>query len=225
MCGRGLKRKERIWDSRHHIEQLSGRGLFRLWFKTRSVDKSWLRVFVLRRGDLQSLCITGCAVIHCTVLRGLQVVYEQRAVLRSRSTHITSDVKMFSERLLVVYSGIINVSDAFQSPVSGGFLVPVHLRVVCIFMAADELDFVSGSSEESWRSLVDFNAQTNTWKDRKINELCKECGWSGVLEWIKWLPMSQERKNSACMLTFCLNEHWEHTAFSTCSYQIYTWFT
>lgn len=60
------------------------------------------------------------------------------------------------------YAAVVHMSDTFQSSVSRGFLVPVHEVVVGLFMTADELDFVPRSSEESWRSLVDLNTQTNT---------------------------------------------------------------
>ena len=108
------------------------------------------------------MCPASCTVVHRTVLRGLQVVYNQRAVLCSVSTHISSDVKMLFERLLLLYVAVIHMSNAFQSSVSSGFLVPLHDCEVAPFMAADQLDFVSRSSEKFWRSLVDFITQTNS---------------------------------------------------------------
>lgn len=80
------------------------------------------------------------------MIRCLQVDDKQGAVLGCGCTHISCDIKMVLERLLLLYAAIIHMSDAFQSMGSGGFLKPVHDIIVCFLMAADQLDFVSRSS-------------------------------------------------------------------------------
>lgn len=74
---------------------------------------------------------------------------------------------MFFLRVLYIYVAVIHVSDAFERLVPRVFLIPGHLIIVGLFMATDQLSVVSWSFEEIWRSLVDFDAQTNTCKRRK----------------------------------------------------------
>lgn len=97
----------------------------------------WLGVFERRRTDLQSVCVAGCAVIHCAVIGCLQVDYHQRAVLCFISVHISSDVKMLSESFLQLCVAVVNVSDAFQNSAFRAFLKPVHEPVVGFLVAAD----------------------------------------------------------------------------------------
>lgn len=141
--------------------QHTGRSLLRL--NAGPSMLVWLWVFERRRTDLQSVCVAGCAVIHCAVIGCLQVDYHQRAVLCFVFAHISSDVKMLSESFLQLCVAVVNVSDAFQSPAFRVFLKPVHEPVVGFVVAADQMDCVSRASEEIGRSLTDLNTETNAW--------------------------------------------------------------
>ena len=88
------------------------------------------------------MCVGSCAVVHCSVF-SLQLDDEQRAVLGRFSTQISTDIKMFLKRLLIACDAVRQMSDPPQSLVSRRSLVPLHERVVGLFVAADQLDFVS----------------------------------------------------------------------------------
>lgn len=160
----------------------------------------WPRVFERRRTDLQSVCVAGCAVIHCAVIGCLQVDYRQRAVLCFVCAHISSDGKMLFETFLQLYVAVGNVSDALQSSVFRAFLKPVHEPVVGLLVAADQLDCVSRAFEEIGRSLMDLNTETNAWKKNGIRKMCRNSGSAVSPERQERLPMSQDSQKNERML-------------------------
>lgn len=168
---------------------------------------AWLVVFERRRTDLQSVCVAGCAVIHCAVIGCLQVDYRQRAVLCFVSGHISSDVKMLCESFLQISDVVGNMSDAFQSSAFRAFLKPVHEPVVGFLVAADQLDCVSRASEEIGRSLMDLNTKTNAWKKNEMREMCRNFGSTVCPECQERLPMSQDSQNNERMLNSSLNDY------------------